>query len=80
MGLIEKVKGMLSSAEKEDEEPKCRWCGKEGDLPFSKKIKSEKEWKEVFFCSEECKKQFRIAYNQKQKSRGCSRCLLSKIH
>ncbi len=69
------LSGLFSFLNKK-ELPKCAWCEKESDnFPFVK-IKDKKEY---FFCSEECKRNFRINYNKKAKNRTCSACLLKKI-
>jgi len=67
---------LFSFFNKKEEVPKCSWCGKETEeLPFVK-VKNKIEYN---FCSEDCKRNFRILYNKKAKNRTCSVCLLKKI-
>ncbi|MBU1120847.1 MAG: hypothetical protein ABIE23_03510 [archaeon] len=66
----------LLKKEEKEEKPKCAWCGTEKEnLPFTK-IKGGKEFR---FCSDECRRNFRVHYNQRAKTRTCSPCLLKKI-
>ncbi len=67
MGIISSIFG--------NGKPKCEWCGKEREsMPYSKEFDD----KNYEFCSEECKRNFRVEHNKKKKRKGCTTCSLKK--